>query len=379
MRQKGFVGLGAIKNLGKILKKHKPSKIFLVCGKNSYEKSGAKNAIEPFLKNFKVVRFNNFQENPKLNDIMKGIQIFRKEGCDFVIAVGGGSAIDIAKSIKLVAANSWQTDDFIKGKEIIKNKGEILVAIPTTSGTGSEATKFAVIYIGKTKYSIDHDFVLPDYLIVDPNFTMSLNKEITACTGMDALSQSVESYWSINSTKKSKDYAKRAIKLIVKNLTNSVNKPSKKTRLAMAIAANLAGKAINISKTTACHSVSYPITSYFNVPHGHAVALTLGRMLVYNSKVTQNDNLDKRGVSYVKKITGEISNLIGAGNAEDAASIIKSLMKKIGLTTRLSELGIKTEKDIGVIVKNGFNPSRVKNNPRKLTEYALRNILEEIR
>lgn len=379
MPQKEFIGFNSITNLKDILKKHNPKKIFLVTGKNSYKSSGAEKIMAEVLKHYTYVHFNNFEENPKLSDIEKGIKVFNENNCDFGIAIGGGSAIDFAKSVNLIAANEGNAEDYLKNKKIIENKSKILVAIPTTAGTGSEATKFAVVYIKKTKYSLEHEFIMPDYAIVDPELTMSMPKKIAACSGMDALSQSIESYWSINSTAKSKKYAEKAIRLIVKYFVKAVNNPTKKSRASMVIAANLSGKAINITKTTACHSISYPITSYFNVPHGHAVALTLAPILLYNSEVTEEDLLDKRGTVYVKKTLKEISSFLGAKNVKEGASKINGLMKKIGLSTKLSKLGIKTDKDIDIIIKNGFDPSRVKNNPKLLTKYALKKILEGIR
>lgn len=379
MVQQEYFGLNSISNLKKILSKHKPKSIFLVTGKSSYARSGAKLVLDKILKNFNLMHFYDFEENPKLNDVEKGLRVFRENNCDFVIAIGGGSVIDIAKSINILAANPYKPIEYVKNKKNINNKGKILVAVPTTSGSGSESTQFAVVYIGKTKYSLDQPFILPDYAIVDPQFTFSMSKYVTACTGMDALSQAIESYWSINSTEESKKCSVKAIKLILKNLPDSVNNPSKKSREAMAIAANLAGKAINTTKTTACHSVSYPMTSYFNVAHGHAVALTLPEMLVYNSQVIEKDILDRRGINYVKKTISEIAKLLGARNAKDAGSKINNLMNEIGLSTRLKELGIKTNKDIEIIIKKGFNPDRIKNNPRRLTEGVLRKILEKIR
>ena len=379
MSQKEYLGYNSITQLNNILKKHNPRNIFLVTGKDSYEKCGAKSTIDIFLKNYNVIHFNDFETNPKLHDIKKGFNLFKQKKCDFVIAVGGGSVIDIAKSINILAANPGEPIEYVKKKKPIKNKGKTLVAVSTTAGSGSEATKFAVIYIDKIKHSLEHNFMLPDYAIIDPQFTINMPKNITAFTGMDALSQAIESYWSINSTLKSKKYSKKTIKLIIKNLKNAVNIPSKKSRESMAKAAHLAGKAINITKTTACHSISYPITSYFNVPHGHAVALTLASMLVYNSQVTEKDVLDKRGTAYVKNNIKEIVNLIDARSVEEASKKITNLMKDIGLKTKLSELGIKAKKDIEIIIKNGFNPDRVKNNPRILTESALRKILNDIR
>ena len=379
MIQQGYIGLNSISNLKNILIQHNPKNIFLVTGRASYKKCGAKKIIGPMLTGYNVTHFYDFEVSPKLNDIEKGIEIYKKNNCDFVIAVGGGSVMDIAKSVRAFAANDGSPEDYVKATKSVENKGKPLVAIPTTAGSGAEATHFAVVYIDKTKYSLAHEFILPDYAIVDPHFTMTLPKNQTAATGMDALAQGIESYWCINSTDASKKYAAEAIKLAMENLGNAVNNPNEKAREAMSKAAHLGGKAINISKTTASHAISYPITSYFNVPHGHAVALTLGKMLIYNAGITEEDVLDKRGVDYVKNMLNEIVNIIGAESVEEASKKITNLMKEIGLGTKLSELGIKTDEDVEIIIKNGFNPERVKNNPRRLTEEALRKILDEIK
>ncbi|MBI2135151.1 phosphonoacetaldehyde reductase [Candidatus Woesearchaeota archaeon] len=379
MPQQEYLGYNSIENLRNILSKHIPKSIFLVTHKDSYERCGAKSIIDSFLNSSNLAHFNDFEINPKIEDIERGINIFKKNNCDFVIAVGGGSAMDTAKSINLFANNPGNPMDYIQKKQIIENKGKTLAAIPTTSGSGSEATKFAVIYTEKIKQSLEHEFMLPDYAIVDPQFTMSLPKYVTACSGMDALSQGIESYWCVNSNEESKKYAKEAIKLVIKNLSAAVNNPSKESREAMSKAAHLAGKAINISKTTACHAVSYPITSYFNLPHGHAVALTLPSMLIYNSKVDENSLLDKRGIIYVKKTINEIIKFIDAKSADDAGKKLQNLMIGIGLSTQLGQLGIKTEDDVKLIIQRGFNPQRVNNNPRRLTEEALKEILEKIR
>ena len=298
---------------------------------------------------------------------------FRK--CDFVIAVGGGSVIDIAKSINILSVQTESPEKYIKGELKINNKGKNLVAIPTTSGSGSEATHFAVVYIDKIKLSLEHkEYMLPDYSIVDPQLTMSLPKKITASTGMDALCQGIESFWCVNSTDESKTYAREAIKLAISNLKEAVNNPSKNSRKSMSKAAYLAGKAINISKTTAPHAVSYPITSYFKVSHGHAVAITLPYFIPFNSKITEKDILDKRGVNYVKETLKELLAILDTKTEEEAQNKILNLMQDIGLDTNL-KIG---KKSIEIIIKNGFDPQRIKNNPRLLTEENLREILKNI-
>lgn len=224
----------------------------------------------------------------------------------------GGSVIDVAKAVNILNANPGDPVGYIEKRKEIKHKGKVIVVIPTTAGSGSEATHFIVFYMGKIKCSLGHkEFTLPDYAVVDSTLTRSLPPYQTASTGMDALGQAVESYWGIYSTDKSKKYARDAIEIIMGNLQEAVNNPTLKSREAMAKGANMAGKAIDITRTTACHAIAYPITSYFGVSHGHAVGLTIPSILVYNSEVSEEDVLDKRGVEYVRKTIKDLSNLLG--------------------------------------------------------------------
>jgi len=377
---KEFIGNGSIKNLQKILSDNNYKNIFLITGKSPLTKENV-NKIQKLIKNSsQFFHYNDIAPSPSVEGVKKALDLFNKGIFDLIVAMGGGSALDIGKSVSVFSINKGTIKDFLLKKKKIEKKGTPLVLIPTTAGTGSEATHFAVIFIKKTKYSLASDKYIPaDYVIIDPELTYSLPKRVTAYTGMDALSQAIESYWNIYSTIESKRYARKAIKLIMNNLLNAVHNPDKVSRYNMAIAANFAGKAINITKTTACHAISYPITSYFNVPHGQAVALTLPSMIVFNSEVNNSDVLDLRGCDYVKETMKELITLIGASTFNEAKEKITEIIKNIGLESKLSKLGIKTQEEIEILIRNGFNPERVKNNPRLLTETQLRKILEEIR
>ena len=376
--QQEYKGVGSIDKLNDILAIEKPQKIFMVHGKSSFQLSGASDKIKPMLASYTTASFSDFSLNPSIEDIKKGMAQFREEKYDLVLAVGGGSALDMAKAINILSMQKEEPEKYIRNELPLQKKGKPLIAIPTTSGTGSEVTHFLVAYIGKTKYSLAHpEFILPNYVILDPSLTMNLPPKITACTGMDALTQAVESYWSIHSTQESRAYAEKAIPLILENLPAAVNHPSLESRSAMMYAANLAGKAINISFTTACHAISYPLTSYFGVPHGQAVALTLGDLFFYNSHTT-DDCTDVRGKEYLQKIMGELLLLFQIPTAENAKQKIQQLLGDIGLETKLSPLGITKSADIDLIIQNGFNPQRAGNNPRKLTPQALRKILDDL-
>ena len=347
-------------------------KIFLISGKNSFKDSGARDRLKNIL--FKnITHFYDFSPNPKIEDVTKGIKVFNSANPELILAIGGGTTLDMAKLIKGLANSKNPKYDTSTNR--INPKTTKIIAVPTTAGSGSESTPFAVVYINGTKYSLENESLLPNGIILDHTLTQSLTPKQTAISGMDAFSQAIESYWSVNSTDESKRYAKQSILLILDNLKEAVNNPNKNNRTKMLLAANLAGKAIAISKTTACHSISYPITSRFNVPHGHAVALTLGEVFEYNSQVQEEDYVDKRGPEYVRKTMSELMSSLKVSSPQEAKEKIKKLMQDIDLETKLSVLGI----DIGIVIKEGFNIERMKNNPRRINEESLRRLLKNIK
>lgn len=372
--QEEYTGVHSIENLREIFIKQNAARVFLVTGKKSFGLSGAEIFFKKLSAEFEFVQYNDFSENPKYEELEKGINLYRDSDCDVIAAAGGGSVIDTAKLINVLSAQDKEPAEYITGGEIISNKGKHFSAIPTTSGAGSEATHFAVVYKGREKFSLAHEFILPDAVIIDPVLTFSLSPRHTALSGIDAFSQSVESYWSVNSTDVSKNFAEEAIKLISGNLQKAVNNPDPECRVKMSTAANLAGKAINITKTTAPHAVSYSMTSHYGVPHGQAVSFTLGDFLVYNYNVNEDDINDKRGVSFVKKTFEELIKLIGCKSVYEGREKIKQLMKEINLKTNLKEYGISSEEDIRFIADN-VNTERLGNNPRSLTYSALLSIL----
>ncbi len=373
-----YAGPGSILRLKDILKNISSQRILLVIGEGSYKKSGAEKKLSRLLKNYSVFVFSDFEKNPRIEDLLRGTRAARKFKYDSVIAVGGGSVIDMAKMINFFAQNRFDPAEYIKNGSGVDGKAKPLIAVPTTNGSGSEATHFSVLYSGKKKFSVSHECIRPDYAVLDPLLTLSLPGKVAAASGMDALSQAIESYWSVNSNQRSKDYARRAIELARDNLIPAVKRPALGPRSAMLEAAHLAGRAINITKTSACHALSYPLTAYFNIPHGHAVALTLPAVLEYNYKVSSRDILDKRGAGYVRKTMKEIFEMLGARSLEGARDRIKYLMAEIGLQSRLSQVGVSSIKDIDKLVDQGVDQSRAKNNPRSFTAQTLKMILRSI-
>ena len=315
MVQKEFIGIGSINSIKEIIEETHAKKIFLVTGKQSYISCNAKSWIDEILNNRYVKQFNQFEVNPKLNDVYTGIGLLNNTKFDLVIAVGGGSVIDMAKLINILAVQKDNDlEKYINDNALITENGLPLVAIPTTAGTGSEATHFSVVYIDNIKYSLAHYFMLPNYAIINAELSCNLPSHIVAASGMDALSQAVESYWSVKSTEKSKIFASESIVLILEVLQDAV-KGDKQARIIMSKAANLAGKAINITTTTAPHAISYPITTYFQLQHGHAVALTLGHFFEINYNFQDIDIVDPRGSNYLKNTMEQLYTMFGVKSA----------------------------------------------------------------
>lgn len=365
-----------MKRLSNILHDNRIKKVFLVHDKSSFKISGAKDAIDSILADFDVTAFSDFDPNPKLEQVEKGINLLKNNEFDVVIAIGGGSTIDMSKLINGLGLQKGNPREYILHKKNMEVNPLPMVAVPTTSGTGAEATHFAVVYVDGIKYSLANDKLLPDYAFLDPTFTLGLPRYITACSGMDALSQAIEAYWSVNSTAESKEYSKKAIELILPSLKLAVNGPTPVIRESMLLASHYSGKAINIAKTTAPHALSYKITSDYGVPHGEAVSLTLGTILVFNSLIEEGEVSDSRGLNYVKTTINEIIQMLDCDNAEEARKRLEHLSIKIGLRTKLSRCGIR-EEAIESLSK-GVNIQRLANNPRKFNEESIKNIFKQI-
>jgi phosphonate metabolism-associated iron-containing alcohol dehydrogenase len=364
-------GNGCLDSAGEGVRKSAPRKVMLVTGKSAMERLGITGRVcNGVLKGIDVEVWNKAAANPSVDLVREGTEFSKQEGIDYVIGLGGGSAMDLAKCIAILNNNYQEGDirDHIKKPgELIKRKGLPFMAIPTTSGTGSEVTPWATVWDiqNESKLSLSHPFMYAHSAIVDPELTVKLPRQITVSTGLDALAQGIESFWSRNSNPISDSYAEGAVRLAIKNLKGAREHPENiEYRGAMSLAALYSGLAINGTKTTACHSISYPMTLKFGIPHGHACALTIPGFIGFNNEAVP-DRIER------------ISHWFGVASAEEVAARMTNLMSELGVETRLSKLGIGSD-GIEYIIKNGFTPDRVKNNPREVTEDDLRGILEGI-
>lgn len=345
-----------------------PKRIMLITGKKSMKSLGVTGKIVDWLKDYKVIIYDKVERNPTVKLVEDGIGLLTTEACDLVIGLGGGSVIDVAKTIAILARNLGPVDEYLAEERRIRNKGLSLIVIPTTAGTGSEVTKYASIIDERKrlKRSLSHEYIIPDVAIVDSSLTATMPKFVTATTGLDALTQCIEAYWSIHHTPISDVFALKGIELISKNLTDAFNFPRNlEFREKMALASLFSGLAINITKTTIVHSVSYPLTAHFGVTHGLACSLTLPSFIKFNSEV-------------VKKRIFNIAATMGVENTEQCIKKVEELIANVELPDKLEDVGVEGT-DIELIIREGFRPDRAGNNPRAVTEEDLRQILLDIR
>ena len=321
------------------------------------------------------VKFDGFTPNPLFEQVCAGINLFLSEGCDSMIAVGGGSAIDVAKCIKLAVIAKTGKDTLIpplvSQKADLKEEVHIpFIAIPATAGTGAESTHNAVMYFKGAKQTVTDDAILPDIAILEPRVLKTLPLYQKKCTMMDALCQGIESWWSVNSTDESKDYSRKAVESIMAHWKKYIFENEDNAAAQIMLAANYSGRAINIAQTTAAHAMSYKITSLFKLPHGHAVAVCLPEIWEY-MLANPDKCIDNRGKEYVLSIFQSIAASLGCDNAAEAIGSFREMMACLELGNPPSNLC--TEESFNLLC-HSVNPVRLKNNPINLDSEAIRSL-----
>lgn len=342
--------LKGINNLGEALKGS--TKVLLVCD-SSFPFLSIKEDIERMEMTYVI--FDQFTPNPLYEDVCKGVDLLQETHCDTILAVGGGSSLDVAKCIKLYCK---MEKDKLYLEQDYKDTGIKLVAIPTTAGTGSESTRYAVIYYDGKKQSVTHDSIIPDVAILEPKVLKTLPVYQKKCTMMDALCQGIESWWSVNSTDESKKLSKEAVETIMHWWHEYIFENTDASAEAIMHAANLAGQAICITQTTAPHAFSYKITSLYKLPHGHAVAI--GLPVIWEYMVSNIDKcIDIRGQEYLSDIFNQIAQAMGCETPADAIALFRQMIVEMELKNPVAE---NREDDLKIL-SNSVNPVRLKNNP----------------
>ena len=357
---------GSINKLSEVLSALEPKSVFLVHGQ-SFSRSGAAEAVSKALSS---VRHQSYlcpsASYLELELVQEVVGLARRFEATLLLAVGGGRIIDLAKLTAFGRPDSNDIKRSLQG-EIGPEPPLPILAIPTTAGSGSHATHFAVVFQSQRKHSLAHPDLLPIASIVDANLLRSCPQRLRATSGLDALSQAVESFWSVRSTTESREMAAEAIKLCRRSLSRAVHSDDAQALGEMAYAAHLAGKAINISFTTAAHACSYLLTSHYGLSHGHAVALLLARLCLLNFESAKADEGvgDPRGADFVRQRFDELLTLFGVNQVQALCDGIVDTIAELGLETTLE--GQKIDPNLLLEQAKVFvNIQRLDNNPCRL-------------
>ena len=344
--------------------------IVLITSKRLIQANDLEPIIDKFGKNFTL-----FDESLTSLDTHLISNYFKqiREKPNMIIAIGGGTTIDFAKAISSLYEYTdngeitiGEVVDIITSKKYLENTNPIpIIASSTTAGTGSDCTKWATVwdYDNTKKYSIDADYLYPTESWLIPELTITLPKKLTLSTALDALSHACEAYWSVSTNKIVQTLSRDAISLIVEYLPLVLeDMTNEEYRRKVYMGAFFAGLAFSNTRTTACHSISYPLTLLFGIPHGLAVSLTLGEVLKRNKEYIEDYDL--------------FLDAWKATTADDITNWIDDVSKDIQVL-KLSEFDVKRE-DIENIIDLTFTGGRMDNNPIVFNEKEIKEILETV-
>ncbi len=369
-------GPGAVERLGASVKKQGGKKVLVVVDPG-FAKGGAFEKVTRSLRQegLSFAVFDQVEPEPRTVIADRGGEMARKEKCDFVLGVGGGSAMDTAKAAAVLATNGGQAKDY-QGMDKVARPGLPKGMVPTTAGTGSEVT-FTAVFINeeeKKKGGINSPYLYPQMSVLDPELTVTLPAAPTAFTGMDALAHAVESYTSLAASPVSEIFSLEAIRLIGKSLRRAVEKGSDlEARGNMLLGSLLAGVGLANAGVTAVHSLSYPLGGRFRVPHGVGNGLLLPAVMEYNVF----SRMDK--FARIAEMMGEeIKGLSVREAAISAVESVKRLSRDIEFPQRLSDLGIP-ESALPIIAEEGLKVTRpLENNPRPVSREDAINIYRAV-
>lgn len=322
-----------------------------------YSRAALKNKeFLTWVESVNAVLFKDYSSNPKYEEVIKGLELFKKNKCDAIIAIGGGSCIDTAKSIK---AFSELKDIGNYLDSSLKFAKTPLIAVPTTAGTGSEATRYAVIYKNEEKISLTHDSLFPNMVILDNTFLINLPLYHKKASFLDAFCQAIEGFWAKKATMESRQYSERALFFLHKDYKHYFYEYYYVYPYILK-ASYLAGQSINISATTAAHAMSYKLTSLIGIAHGHAVSLTLPYLYDFMLEKGKNDKV-------LMKTFNKLAKLFHV-TKEELGTILHKVVNDVGLEVP------KVTKELLSILVNSVNSERLANNPLFLTNKDIEEI-----
>jgi len=367
-------GVGVISEIGHYASQY-GKRVYLISD-SILDKVGIVGTVSDELKQagLEVHVFLDVKPEPSIENVGPCLENGRRTNPDVIVGVGGGSVLDVAKVVAMMLRNSGKVKDYI-GADLVPNRGVPCILLPTTAGTGAEATQNALFYIPelREKKAVVSTKIIPDVILVDPELTYTAPPKLTAATGMDALCHAIESYTALNANLLSRPFSKEAIILISRSLARAVsNGDDVDARTDMALGSLYAGIALANSGTNAVHALAYPLQGLYRIEHGVANSLLLPYVMRFNYLG------DKEKFAEVATLMGVATPETDISVAAEAAAIAcKDLSKEIGIPQHMSDVGVSF-KGLEDLVEGALNVQRLlRNNPREITSEDIVEIYRE--
>ncbi|HEY0158838.1 MAG TPA: phosphonoacetaldehyde reductase [Thermoanaerobaculia bacterium] len=344
---------GALQQLPRFLGAE--GELLLVTSRGFRERGGLQRLTELVQRPMHVV--DDVEPNPGLAQVEAQLEKLAGLRIGTIVAVGGGSVLDTAKILAAVSGGVPLREHLLSGAPLPPSRASRLICVPTTAGTGSEVTPFATVWNHETKkkHSVSGETLFPDVALLDPELTLSVPEDVTLSTGLDAITQAFEAAWSRRANPLTTAFAVRAIRAGLRALPALIRNPGDVgLRQEMLEASVLAGLAISHTRTTLCHSISYPLTAHFGVPHGYACAFTLGEVFDFNQAADP-------------ALFEELANGVGFSSADALRVAVEELRNaaRVGPTLRRYVDDVHA---VAALVPEMLTPGRADNNLRAAAE-----------
>lgn len=371
-----IAGPGSIEKLKEVAAEYNPQTALIITDKGVFN-AGLTERPKAILESLgiAVTVINDTPPEPEVKEVEFIYRQARQVQCQLVLGIGGGSAMDVAKLVSVMLTNDISLNQMLDGEKISK-RGLTSLMIPTTAGTGSEATPNAIVLVAEKelKIGIVSEKLMPDCVILDPLMTVNLPPAITASTGMDALAHAIECYISKKANPFSDTFALKAIELICRSLRKAYSDGKDvRARHDMLLGAMYGGICIATSSTTAVHALAYPLGGKYRIPHGLSNAILLPHVMKFNLDAAEEKFKDIAAAMGI-----DTAKLSSRQAAERMIGNLYSLIEDLNINASLSDKGI-TEKDIDFMVESAAKVTRLlNNNPKSMSKEDIRAIYQKL-
>ena len=341
------------------------ARVFLVTGRSNLRETGVLRKVVDSIGSSRVTLFDQVTPFPEPQLVAGALEACRRSSPGVVVAIGGGSVIDVGKIVAILATHEGACQEFLTGEKKISHQGVPFIAVPTTSGSSSEVTSGSAVWdwAARRCLNLNHPRMFPDVAIVDPELAMTMPKELAALTGMDAFTSAFESYWSKEAEPVSDALDLQVIRLFATHLESSCNNGDLASRTWCSLAATMSGVAYSNSHPNVCHAVGSPLTLFWEVDHGQAVGVTLPAMLRWTAP------------AIAPKLPA-LWDALGVKGLDEATVRIVQIMENCGLKTSLSPLGVTLD-GLETLVEH-TRWDRVSQLPIPLGPADLRRLLQDL-